>query len=393
MPYTLTHDDVVSLLADHEAPCISLYQPTHRHHPENQQDPIRYRNLLRTVEESLRLQYPAKHIEDMLGPFRKLAEDARFWNHTEDGLAVIGNAGLFRVFRLQRPVPERAIVADSFHVKPLLRIVQSADRYQVLGLDRHQARLFEGNRDVLDEIELDEEVPGTITEALGSELTEPHLTVSSYGGTALGSSMRHTHGSRKEELDIDDERFFRAVDRSVLEKHSRPSGLPLILAALPQYHHLFREVSRNPLLVPQGIEMDPNALSTDQLREKVWEIMEPEFRARLKKLIDEFLDAKAKGLGSDRIETIADAAVHGRIESLLVEAERHIPGRMDQETGRLAHSGHSPHSEGEHPGSDDLLDDLLDDMAEQVLKTGGEVVVVPSSAMPTATGAAARFRF
>jgi len=41
---------------------------------------------------------------------------------------------MFRVYRLQRPVPELAIVADSFHTKPLLRILQSADRYQVLAL-------------------------------------------------------------------------------------------------------------------------------------------------------------------------------------------------------------------------------------------------------------------
>jgi hypothetical protein len=27
------------LLADHEPPCLSLYQPTHRSHPEKQQDP------------------------------------------------------------------------------------------------------------------------------------------------------------------------------------------------------------------------------------------------------------------------------------------------------------------------------------------------------------------
>lgn len=378
-----THDDLALLLADQEPPCISLYQPTHRRHPENQQDPIRYRNLLKMLKESLRLQYPSKRAEDILGPFQKLADDARFWNHTEDGLAVMGNSGLFRVFKLQRPVPELAVVADSFHVKPMLRIVQSADRYQVLSLNRREIKLFEGNRDVLDEIELTNDVSETITEALGPELTEPHQTVSSYGGTALGSSMRHGHGSRKDEVDIDDERFFSAVDRDILEKHSRHSGLPLILAALPQYHHLFQQVSHNPLLMPKGIEMDPNALTIDQLREKAWEIMEPEFRARLKKLTDEFLDAKSKGLGADHIETIAEAAIQGRIEFLLVDAGRHIPARIDQATGSVMHSGM------EHPE----VDDLLDDLAEQVLKTGGRVVVVPSSRMPAKTGAAASFRF
>src|SRR3546814_15134496 len=87
------------------------------------------------------------------------------WNHNFEGLAVLGAAGLFRVYRLQRPVADLAIVADSFHTKPLMRIVQSADRYQVLGLNRHSARLFEGNRDSIDEITLAPEVPRKIGRA------------------------------------------------------------------------------------------------------------------------------------------------------------------------------------------------------------------------------------
>jgi hypothetical protein len=55
-------------------------------------------------------------------------------------------------------------VADSFHTKPLLRILQSADRYQILALNRHRARLFEGNRDALAEIELAPGVPRAITD-------------------------------------------------------------------------------------------------------------------------------------------------------------------------------------------------------------------------------------
>ena len=46
-------DDLRSLIASDARPCISLYQPTHRRHPENQQDPIRFRNLVKEAEASL----------------------------------------------------------------------------------------------------------------------------------------------------------------------------------------------------------------------------------------------------------------------------------------------------------------------------------------------------
>src|SRR5690606_27843381 len=72
----------------------------------------------------------------------------------------------------QRPVKELVVVADSFHTKPLLRIIQSADRYQILALTRKDVRLFEGNRDVVDEVELDAAVPRTPADVLGEEARE-----------------------------------------------------------------------------------------------------------------------------------------------------------------------------------------------------------------------------
>jgi hypothetical protein len=58
-----------------------------------------------------------------------------------------------------------------------MRILQLADRYQVLGLNRREMKLFEGNRDALDEIDPAQGVSRTITDALGDEVTEsPTLT-------------------------------------------------------------------------------------------------------------------------------------------------------------------------------------------------------------------------
>jgi hypothetical protein len=380
--HSLINDYAAGLLSNHEPPCLSLYQPTHRHHPDNQQDPIRFRNLVRSMEQSLRQKYAAREVQPLLEPFQALADDRDFWNYTLDGLATLGAPGLFRVYRLQRPVPEVVIVADSFHIKPLMRILQSADRYQVLGLNRREIKLFEGNRDAVDEIELAQAVPRTITDALGEKLTEP-LTVTSYSTGAGKPAIRHGYGSKQDEVDIDSERFFRAVDRATLEHHSRPSGLPLILAALPEYHNLFRQVSQNPFLMADGIDIHPDALPADALRERAWRVVEPQYLARLAGLVEEFGRAKSKGLGSDELALVALAAVTGRVATLLIEADRQIAGRIDVTTGQVRFDDLS------HPE----VDDLLDDLGELVLKTGGRVVVVPAERMPTQTGATATYRF
>ena len=121
----ITNELLAEILSRQQSPCLSLYQPTHRRHPENQQDPVRFRNLVKEMEASLRQKYPAVEIQPLLAPFEALAHDRDFWNHTLDGLAVLGGPGQFRVFKLQRPIVELVVVADSFHTKPLRRRPQS----------------------------------------------------------------------------------------------------------------------------------------------------------------------------------------------------------------------------------------------------------------------------
>ena len=380
----LTTQSLAELASVQQSPCLSLYQPTHRSRPENQQDRIRYRNLLKELEASLRKTYSAAETEMLLKPFTDLSHDEAFWHQTWDGLAVLGGPGLFRVFRLQRSVDELTVVADSFHLKPLRRFLQSVANYHVLGLSRQKIQLFEGNRESLNEIELASDVPQTISEALGSELTEPFSSVTSQGrASGAMTSMHYGHGGKKDEVDGDAEKFFRAVDRAVLEHHSRPSGLPLILAALPEHHDLFHQISHNPFLMAKGLMINPDVLPIHELRELAWKVVEPQYQARLTTLTEEFQEARSKEHGSDDLSLVAQAAVEGRVATLLIEADRQIAGQLNCETGQVEVADLS----------NPQVDDLLDDLGELVEKMGGKVLVMPADQMPSQTGLAATYRY
>ncbi len=380
----ITRKMLSNILSNQQPPCLSLYQPTHRKHPDNQQDQILFRNLLKELEASLRQNYPAIKSEELLAPFEALAEDNDFWNHTLDGLAILACNGFFHVMRLQKALSQLVVVADSFHTKPLWSFLQSVDRYQILGLSQSKIRLFEGNRYALDEVDLATGVPRTITEALGEELTEPHSTVASYGGVGGGATpMHHGHGGKKEEKDIDAERFFRAIDRAVMEHYSQPSGLPLILAALPEHHHLFHQVSHNPFLIQDGIQLNPDSLSIEELRDLAWQVFEPQHLKKLTTLVEEFKQARSNGTGSDDLTQVAQAAISGRISTLLIEADRQIPGQLDNATGQVEFA----------ELSDPQVDDLLDDLGEMVSNNSGQVLVIPAEQMPTNTGLAAIYRY
>ena len=208
--------------------------------------------------------------------------------------------------------------------------------------------------------------------------------MASYGGVGAGSTPVHRgHGGKNDEANTDAERFFRAVDHAVLEYHSRPAELPLILAALPEHHHLFHRVSHNPFLMAEGLTINPDALPLDELRERAWQLIEPEYQARLSTLAEEFADTKANGLGSDDLVQVAQAAAAGRVATLLVESDRQIGGKLDSATGQVEVLDLS------RPGADDLLDDL----GELVGKMGGRVLVIPAEQMAGRTGLAATYRY
>jgi hypothetical protein len=367
---TINDAQLSELLRGARPPCLSLYQPTHRAHPDRRQDPIRFGNLVKSLEDALRRNYPTADAGRLLEPFNALAADERFWSRTLDALAVLGAPGLFRVYRLQRSAGELALAGESFHVKPLLRILQSADRYQVLGLSRQEVKLFEGNRDTLDEIDLHPGVPRTVHDALEAQRKQPHLSVWTYRagatGPQAGAGVQHGQGGQKDaEVERDTEKFFRAVDRALLEHHSRPSGLPLLLAALPEHHASFRRLSRNPFLLADGINTHPDALSAAELRERAWRVLEPHYLERLAGLVEMYGTARSRELGTDDVEEAATGAAGGRVATLLLEAERNDAG----------------------------VDDRLDDVGELALRTGGQVIIVPAARMPTRTGVAAIYRY
>ena len=333
----LTHEMMPELLSVNEGTCISLYMPTHRNHPDNLADVILYKNLLKDLEQSLLQKYNDAEATVLLEPFVNLGEDREFWNHT-------------------------------------------LERYNVLGLSLHDFQMFEGNRHSLTELVIPSNIPKNIAEALGDVITDRDYAVASYGNIG---NMHQGHGGKTEEMDLDAERFFRYVAQTINDNYSSLSGLPLILAALPEHHSLFHKVSNNLNLLSSSIDVNPNSVEEDELVKNAWEIMEPYYNEVIEKACDNFQQAKGNNLGSDDINQVAAAAAEGKVETLLIESDRQIAGKIKGDAGTIE-KGNLDNPE---------IDDLLDDLGELVTKMGGKVMVIPQAKMPTETGVAGVYRY
>lgn len=382
MNYIIAKEYPHAILADESDPKVTLYVPTHRDTNYNEEDKIRFGNLIRTVEKKLANTADRKTTEEIVESLKVMKDDRFLWNQRLNGFCIFANKDQIVVYVLQNPVHEMAIVGQRFHKKPLIRDFQGLDEYQVLALDRHDYGLYEGNRTGFREIPLAEDEPRTIQDFLGDEYTESYLSQGSYGG-ASSSAMFHGHKSRKDEVDKDIERYLRLVDQHIMANYSNVSKKPLILFALPEYHTTFRKNSHNPWLIDEGIKQSPRGLKESDLKTLAWKIIEPRYEAKIDKLKETYHTAKQHSNADNKIHAVAKAAVRGRVETILIEAYREIPGRIDADSGRVI----------ERDRKQEKYDDALDDLIDIVIGNGGKVHVIPQEKMPTDTGLAAIYRY
>jgi len=111
--------------------------------------------------------------------------------------------------------------------------------------------------------------------------------------------------------------------------------------------------------------------------------MQPRYLKRLEGFINQYGVSHGQGLATDQLEQIGQATLEGRVATLLVEAERQIPGVVDKQQGKAV------------AVEDDTATtpDLLDELTIWTLEQGGEVIAVPTERMPTESGAAAIYRY
>lgn len=340
--------------------CISLYQQTHRHAPDNRQDPIVFKNLLQQIENQLEFRLRKDEIQTLLQPLYELRDDKRFWNNTLDGLAILLQPGKGLLYLMPRPMQNIASVSDTFHIVPLLRAYQSAERYHLLGLSATEYKLYEGNRYEIQLIQMPDDVATTMTGVLGEQLSEASST--HRAARSGGSTVFYGQGGRREEMEKDIDRFFRHVDSYILEQYSKPSELPLMLIALQEHQGEFRKLSNNPFLLPDGVQASPDSMKTKELAQQAWDVLLETYLLKTKELVETFNQAQSKFLASSDVSDITQAVLEKRIKTLLVEDDSNKTSAFDQ-------------------------------LVINVLQDKGEVVVLPTERMPDKTGIAAIYRY
>lgn len=377
----LTRDNLKILGERHKGLCVSIFMSMHRSGPETQQDPIRFKNLVREAEERLiahGLRVP--EAKKLLEPTQSLIGGSLFHQHQSDGLAVFLSRGVLDSYLFPFVFEELVVVANRFHIKPLLPILSGDGRYYVLALSQNKVRLLQGTHYSVAEVDL-AGAPENLAETLRDDDSrkEIRFRTSAPGGKSGRSVMGYGKVvDDKENL----RRYFRQIDGG-LHEALRNERAPLVLAGVDYLHPIYREMNTYPHLMKEGIAGNPDRLSAEELHKQAWTIVRPYFQRTQQEAVDQYKQLAGSLQASNDVRKIIRAAYHGQVELLFVVADLQQWGTFDPGTDAI-------HLHKEEKAGDE---DLSEFAAIQTLLNGGTVYVVESERMPDNTSFAAVFRY
>jgi hypothetical protein len=267
----LKENDLLQLIEVSGEYCISLYLPTQKTGREQQQDPIRLKNLVAEAQESL-LEYDIRRpdVLELLRPAEDLLDDDEFWQHQSQGLAVFLSTDFARVFRLPSSFNELVVISKNFHIKPLLPILSEDGKFYILAISLNNIRLLMGTKYTVNEVELPD-VPTSMQEALFMDDPEKHLDFHTGTRNSSTSGNRpaifHGQGKQADEDEKNILRYFQYVNKG-LHALFGDTTIPLVLAGVDYLQPIYHNASSYAGLLQEGLEGNPDEMDAKELHQE-----------------------------------------------------------------------------------------------------------------------------
>jgi hypothetical protein len=379
----ISREQLKSLFGRHSNLCVSMFMPAHRRGRDTEQDPIRFKNLLSEIEERLENEgLRSPEVEKILKPAQHLLQDSDFWRRQSDGLALFFTNDEFHVYRLPLPFTELVVVADHFHLKPLLPFFTNNGHFYILALSQNQIRLLESTHHTVDEIDV-EKMPTSLAETLQHDQFEKQLQF--HTGAAAGAGGRPAMFHGHDPSDEDKDRILRWFNRldNELSTLLASEQSPMVLAGVDYLLPIYRKANTYPHLLDEGIEGNPDELKPEELHARAWPLVEPVLARTREEAAARYGQMAGAGQATTDVQEVVLAAHHGRVDVLFVAVDVQIWGKCEPDLNTVI-----LHEKPE-PGDQDLLDLA----AVQTMLNGGIVYAVESGQTPEQASLAAMFRY
>jgi hypothetical protein len=157
----------------------------------------------------------------------------------------------------------------------------------------------------------------------------------------------------------------------------------LILAAAEPIDSIYRSVSTYPHLHDTSLSGNPDALSDAGLAEGARRVLDDLYRDELATIRDTYALRASQRRASADIADVARAATFGLVDTVLVDIDEVVPGRVDEETGAVDFD----------EAGDAVNYGVVDEIVRRVWLNGGRVLAVRREDIPGEGSVAAILRY
>lgn len=361
----MNRNDILRLMSHREYPCISIILPTHRTAPENKQDAIRLKNLLKEAEQRLSQEFDQKEVRQLIERINSVTEEIDH-NYTLDGLAVFVNKNFSGKFDLPFPVKEQLVIDETFATRNLIYALNRSPKYWVLVLSEKPTRLYEGLRNQLTEVN-NEHFPIYFQETTWDE----PLRV----GEITNLSAYQDEKSRQ---------FFKKVDK-IFKGMNTEEQLPLVVTGIGRDLSFFNDITENKQQIIAQLEGSYDKTSPHELSKLVWPLVLKAIEKSKVSLLNELDQAVDSNKYSSGIQQCWRRASEGRIQTLLVEKDFHYPGILSDDKLTIY-----PSESADQPG---VIEDAVDELIEMVIQKKGKAAFVENGSLAVHQQIAAILRY
>ena len=376
----LTQTEIQELAKQVEFPCISLYMPTEKAGAETRENSIRFKNLLTEAKTKLSQLEAESELSTSMETAESYLENHDFWQHQETGLAFFINQEGVKYYRLDRDCSELIIVSDRFYLNPLLSVINENHQFYLLALAQNQVQLFLGDRDRLNQVQLPENVPVSLAEAL--KYDDPEKQTQYHSGEPGNDPIYHGQGVGTTDNKNEIRRFLQQISNGI-ESAFEVQNVPLILAGVEYLLPIYRETNSYQNLLEAEITGNPEHVAPEALHSQAEEIMATQLDDVKQTAMDDYQRLAATNETSDNLTEIVAAAAKGQVDTLFMVANRQQWGSFDLQNYQVELH--------DTPSQDSL--ELYNFAAVKTYLQSGKVYFLESDQMPENASIAAIMRY
>lgn len=331
-----------TLAAVKGTPCVSISLNTHRTFPENAQDDIVLKNLLKEAENRVLAEFGKRPSSDLLEKISKVATRIDH-NYNLDSLHIFLSDTTQEIIKSSWPVRENTVhISESFALRPIIKEYSRKEEYLILLLSLGGAKVYKAlNNSITSEVE-NEDFPFL-------ELKHPLTIPKMQSDAELIDNIVRDHLNQ--------------IDKAIVKLHN-VTDLPCIVIATEDNYSRLLQVADKPHIYCGYDAIDYNNTAEHQISQQGWAIISSLQQKERTEAIQEMKEAIAQWTVLTDLQEIYAAAIDGRGELLIVHENFSQSVMMiDERTFDLINDNTLPRA----------IDDITSTIVWEVLSKKGRV--------------------